>query len=142
MFMLLIILACIPYEAPADISNTSDNVGVVLISPAFSIESPEDGLKEALAYYDIKHPDIVYAQAVLETGHFTSRICTEDNNLFGLYDSKNKCYYKFNHWTESVIAYKKYIQYKYKSGDYYKFLKGLGYAENPEYTDMLKELTN
>lgn len=32
----------------------------------------------------IKHPDIVYAQAILETGEFTSPIFRENNNLFGM----------------------------------------------------------
>lgn len=32
----------------------------------------------------IKHPDIVYAQAILETGEFTSPIFKENNNLFGM----------------------------------------------------------
>lgn len=34
----------------------------------------------------------VLAQAVLETGHFTSPVCKNYHNLFGLYDSKHKDY--------------------------------------------------
>lgn len=37
----------------------------------------------------------VLAQAVLETGHFTSSVCKNYHNLFGLYDSKHKDYYRF-----------------------------------------------
>ena len=50
--------------------------------PSFKDKSPEEGLKEALAYYGIKCPNIVYAQAVLETGYFTSSVCQNKNNLF------------------------------------------------------------
>jgi hypothetical protein len=38
---------------------------------------------------------IVLAQALLETGYFKSRVCKEYNNLFGLYDSKNREYFRF-----------------------------------------------
>lgn len=111
--------------------------------PTFKNKTPEEGLSEALEYYDVLHPNIVYAQAVLETGHFKSNACTNDNNLFGLYDSKNKRYYKFNHWSESVIAYKDFIQRKYHPPkDYYQFLSDIGYAEDPEYTNKLKRIVS
>ena len=107
----------------------------------FAVETPEVALYDALLYYDIKYPDIVYAQAVLETGWFTSRLCLENNNLFGLYDSTNECYYKFDNWYESVLAYKNKVQYKYTDGeDYYLFLKNLPYAEDSTYIDKVKSI--
>ena len=109
--------------------------------PPFRDKSPEEGLKEALAYYGIKCPNIVYAQAVLETGHFSSSVCQNKNNLFGLYDSKNGRYYEFEHWSESVIAYKNYIQSKYKSdSSYYRFLKSINYAQDPTYVNKVKQI--
>ena len=111
--------------------------------PTFKDKSPEEGLKEALAYYGIKCPNIVYAQAILETGHFKSDVCQSKNNLFGLYDSSNKKYYEFSHWSESVLAYKNYIQSKYKSdSSYYKFLQSINYAEDPTYIKKVKRLVN
>lgn len=111
--------------------------------PSFKDKSPEEGLQEALAYYGIKCPNIVYAQAVLETGHFKSDVCQSKNNLFGLYDSNNKKYYEFDHWSESVLAYKNYIQSKYKSdSSYYKFLQSINYAEDPTYVKKVKRLVN
>ena len=65
--------------------------------PDFFSKSPQEGLMEALEYYGVKHPQIVYAQAVLETGHFKSKACLEYTNLFGLYNSKEKRYCKFKH---------------------------------------------
>lgn len=91
-------------------------------------------------YYQVKYPEIVCAQAILETGHFTSKNCKIKNNLFGLYDSKNRKYYEFDHWAHSIIAYKNKIQYKYKGGDYYKFLNRIGYATDPSYINKLKEI--
>lgn len=109
----------------------------------FFSKSPQEGLMEALEYYGVKHSQIVYAQAVLETGHFKSDLCLNDNNLFGLYNSKKGKYYKFDHWIESVIAYKDFIQYKYKpSEDYYKFLQRIGYAEDSNYISKLKGIVN
>ena len=75
----------------------------------------------------------VVAQALLETGYFTSRVCLECNNLFGLRRPSDGSYYEFDNWEESVRAYKKYVQYKYKGGDYLLFLKRIGYAEDPDY---------
>ena len=59
---------------------------------AFFNQSPEEGLVEALGYYEIQFPEIVYAQALIETGHFSSSVCKNYNNLFGLYNSKIKVF--------------------------------------------------
>lgn len=113
----------------------------IVIEPDFFDKSPEEGLLEALNYYGVKHPNIVYAQAVLETGNFKSDLCINDNNLFGLYNSRKKRYYTFDHWTESVEAYIDFIQCKYKPpNDYYQFLKDLPYAEDKEYINKLKRI--
>ena len=99
-------------------------------------------------YYDVKHPRIVQAQAILETGNFTSEGCLVDNNLFGLYDSKRQKYYSFDHWISSVEAYVSMVQYKYKGGndkppnDYYKFLSDIGYAKDPDYINKLKGIVS
>lgn len=109
-------------------------------TPSFMSKSPEEGLMEALEYYDIHHKEIVYAQAVLETGHFKSGGCRKGNNLFGL---RGKHYHRYKHWSESVIAYKEKIQSRYRPGeDYYSFLKRIHYAENPQYTNILKRIVD
>lgn len=111
--------------------------------PKFFSQTPKEGLEEALPYYGLKHKDIVYAQAVLETEHFKSKVCLNYNNLFGLYDSRNKDYYKFNHWTESIVAYKEWIQKKYQPpNNYYAFLEEINYANDKEYISTLKNIVN
>lgn len=113
----------------------------ITLVPVFMDRTAKEGLIDALKYYDIQHPDIVYAQAVLETGHFKSEGCLKHNNLFGLYNSKAKRYCRFTHWTESVIAYKEWIQRRYKPPeDYYKFLSRIGYASDPTYISKLKQI--
>lgn len=107
----------------------------------FFNQTAEEGLPSALIYYDLYYPDIVYAQALLETGHFKSVGCIKHNNLFGLYDSKTKGYCRFKHWTESVVAYKEWIQRRYKPPeDYYRFLQRIHYASDPTYISKLKQI--
>lgn len=104
--------------------------------PGFFDLPPEQGLLLVLDYYDVQYPEIVYAQAVIETGHFRSELCVKHNNLFGLKHGGH--YMRFDHWTESVMAYKLMVQSKYRGGDYYEFLDSIGYAESPDYTDLVK----
>lgn len=107
----------------------------------FIHKTPEEGLYDALTFYDVKFPDIVYAQALLETGGFTSSLCTDNNNLFGLYNSTKGEYHSFEHWGESVLAYAKYIQRRYKpKEDYYKFLQRIRYASDPDYISKLRDI--
>lgn len=111
-------------------------------TPEFFKNTPDEALFDALLFYEVKEPTIVYSQAILETGWFSSRICKEYNNLFGLYNSRTGDFYKFEHWVDSVIAYKKWIQRKYTDDTlcYYKFLDNLGYAEDPYYISKLNKL--
>lgn len=130
---------CIPYIYKPSYVTSSH------IVPDFKNKSAKDGIVEALLYYDIQHPDIVYAQAILETGNFKSKQCLEHNNLFGLYNSRKQEYYKFEHWTQSIIFYRKYIQNRYymmgyDDIHYYNFLQRIGYAEDPNYINKLKQI--
>lgn len=97
-------------------------------------------LHKALSKYNIAHKEIVIAQALLETGYFTSRVCWENNNLFGLRRPSDGSYYVFNNWEESVKAYYDYVQYKYKGGDYLSFLSKIGYAEDKNYISKVRSI--
>ena len=104
-----------------------------------STESPTRGsVYEYLVNINCKHPEIVTAQAVLETGHFKSYSCRTRHNLFGL--RYNHQYLIFDNWEESCDAYLTKVQYKYKGGDYYKFLEELGYASDTNYVNKLKHI--
>ena len=69
---------------------------------------------------------------------YRSEQCLKHNNLFGLYNSRKQVYFRFNHWTESVKAYRDLIQYRYTGGDYYKWLDKIGYAEDSLYIIKVK----
>ncbi len=81
----------------------------------------------------IRHPKIVLAQAILETGWFTSPVCRNKHNLFGLTNPRTGKYFEFGHWTESVLAYYTKVQYRYKGDNYLLWLRNIGYAEDPNY---------
>lgn len=95
-------------------------------------------LMKELVRQGVQHPEIVLAQAKLETGFYRSDVCKKHNNLFGLRHKNG--YYKFNNWQESVTAYRDYVQYKYPGGDYFAFLENIGYAEEPNYTQYVRRL--
>ncbi len=104
-------------------------------------KGPEENLYEALLVLGVKYPDVAYAISAHETGWFSSELCKKYNNLFGLYDSKNKRYYHFTTWKESIIAYRDWVESKYcGDADYIKFLKKLPYAEDDNYTEKIKKL--
>ena len=59
-------------------------------------------LTQSLQLHNVQHPNIVIAQALLETGYFTSRVCLEYSNPFDLRRPLDGSYYHFNNWEESV----------------------------------------
>lgn len=104
-------------------------------------EVNEEVLYNTLKHYDFPSPAIITAQAILESGNFKSRLCKDNNNLFGLYNSKTMSYFKFDSWISCVFSYKKFILNKYKDGEeYYSFLNRIGYAEDSLYESKVKKL--
>lgn len=88
---------------------------------------------------EIKYPEIVLAQSVLETGWFKSRRCLEDHNLFGFRTKKG--YKLYDDWMQSCSDYQQW-QIKYYKGeeDYYEFLANINYAEDSTYLLKVKQL--
>lgn len=100
----------------------------------------KENVYRELLIQKVDFPEIVLAQAMLETGNFKSYGCLTRNNLFGL-RKKDGNYMSFEHWTFSVAAYKMYIQkYSHPPNDYYQYLQDLGYAEDPNYITKLKQI--
>ncbi len=112
--------------------------------------SPE-ALKAALENLNVKYPDIVYAQAVQETGSFRSAIFIENNNLFGMKAAKvrattnrgtNRGHAIYDSWYESVLDYALY-QSRYlgrlNRDQYFQYLRQ-NYAEDPNYVNRLKAI--
>lgn len=122
------------------IGNLEDQMAYFRLSSGEDLVLSLENLSQVLRQYKVKFPKIVMAQALLETGYFSSDLCTTRHNLFGLRRPSNGHYYEFDRWEESVKAYRDYVQYKYKGGDYYAFLRDIGYAADPTYTSKLREI--
>ena len=142
--ILLIILFCFISMSFHDIEVIPQQTRTEVQDTSFLHKELSDSiLYLALEYYNIKHPRIVLAQAKLESGNYTSYHCRVGNNFLGLYNSRKKEYFKFNHWTDCVQGYKDMIEYKLKDGeDYYDFLIRIGYAEDPSYVYKVKQIEN
>ena len=86
----------------------------------------------------LPHPDIVLAQARLETGNFTSKMCRTKHNLFGI--KHGRAYASYRRWQDCVTDYKRRISSRYKGGDYYAFLTRIGYAQDKNYSRKVAEI--
>ena len=117
--------------------NSKDSVKAILSDIHYLPELTVGNLIAEIKKQELKHPEIVLAQAILETGWFTSPVCKNKNNLFGLTNPRTKEYYEFSHWTESVKAYYTKVQYRYKGGNYLYWPRDIGYAEAPNYIQSL-----
>ena len=109
----------------------------------------KDSVKLYIEELNIKHPDIVLNQAVIESGNFSSKIFKENNNMFGFKQAYkrpntqigvNRGYAVYKDWQECVIDYALYQTYSAKNlskEDYIKFL-GRNYAEDPDYSKKIQ----
>ena len=100
----------------------------------------------------IVYPDIVMAQARIETAHFTSKIFKENHNLFGMKLPKQRnttaIGEQYNHaeytsWRQSVIDYKLWqdrVLTKVKSKRAYLKYLHKNYATNKQYVTLIKKM--
>ena len=125
------------------IANASRKLGDADVLRYYDGDSHElnlDNLVSVVREVGLEAQLFVLAQALLETGHFRSRVCKVYHNLFGLYDSKRKGYFRFARWEDSVVAYQRMIQRRYNGGNYLDFLRRIGYAEDPRYTAKVAKI--
>ena len=143
--IILIILFCFVSMSFHDVNVMPKQQDVEVCDTSFlNVNELNDSiLYLALVHYDIKYPKAVLAQAKLESGNYTSSHYRNRNNFLGLYNSRRKEYFRFNHWSECILAYKDMVEYKLREGeDYYQFLDRIGYAENPNYIRLVKQIEN
>lgn len=124
----------------------------VMIIMAEQNKFSADKLAGMIKELNFSFPEIVYAQAILETNHFKSRIFKENNNLFGMrqavkritkahYTQYDYAYYK--NWIESLDDYALYSStylFPLKTeNDYFNYLSQ-NYAEDTQYIAKLKHI--
>lgn len=100
----------------------------------------------------VKFPEIAFAQAVLESSHFTSPLFERANNLFGMqYPIKRETtaisstngYSKYENWRESVNDYKLWQEFLFNrrgelsKTEYFAYLQKW-YAEDKRYLTKVK----
>lgn len=113
---------------------------IILFLLLMSLSCKAQSLREVhneLISQGVPYPNIVLAQARLETGNFKSKLYKTHHNLFGI--KYGKKYASYPNWRASIADYKKRISSRYKGGDYYAFLKKIGYARDKSYTNKLKQ---
>lgn len=85
----------------------------------------------------LKFPEFVFAQALLESGHFTSKLTKLNNNLFGMriptkretvaIGKSRSGYAIYDHWTQSVEDYLLFQDYVINVRGYNTKEKYIGY---------------
>jgi uncharacterized FlgJ-related protein len=132
-------------------SVPKDTVSEPIIISEQTNDITHDEVKLYLKQINVKFPEIVYAQTVLETGNYKSNICYENNNICGMkvsakrpttaIGSKNgHAYYRT--WQESLLDYALYQAYYFshvKTVD--EYLDSLrNYAEDTTYIAKIKQI--
>jgi len=130
---------------------------VIIIFTLFTLSiKAQDITTQTLYSYmveiDIQHPEIVMAQAKLESGRFKSIIFRENNNLFGMRlpvrrkttaIGKNRGYAVYRDWKSSVRDYKLWQDRMINKGnsddDYLRYLQE-HYAKNEQYIRILRKM--
>ena len=89
---------------------------------------------------NIKHPEVVLKQAILETGWFQSKHLMRRNNLFAFRATKK--YMWFKTWQDCIEYYKRWQldNYTNPKENYYSFLLRIRYARTPNYIKVLKHI--
>jgi len=129
--------------------HTESEVMIIMAEQnKFSVDKLIGMIKEM----NFKYPDIVFAQAILETNNFQSRIFKENHNIFGMKQAvlritKAKgtqyehAFYK--NWIESLDDYALYSSTYLSSlkteSDYFDYLSQ-NYAEDTLYISKLKQI--
>lgn len=122
-----------------------------IYSKDFSIEL----FKQALYYAEISNPQIVFSQAVLETGNFKSELFIRGNNIFGMRPAKVRnstgigiynYHCTYSHWYDSILDLKLWQAYWIKKGynlnNYLTFLTEIKYATDLDYINKLLNIVS
>jgi hypothetical protein len=100
----------------------------------------KDSVYACILAADIKHPEVVLKQAILETGWFQSKHLMRRNNLFAFRSTKK--YMWFDTWQDCIAYYKRWQDDNYTNHEenYYHFLSRIRYARTPDYIRTLKHI--
>jgi flagellum-specific peptidoglycan hydrolase FlgJ len=130
------------------LSKTNQTYEIITQVISFS----EQNVYRQLIKIGIAYPDVVLAQAKIETGNFTSKIFRENHNMFGMKlperrqttaVGKNRNHAKYTDWIQSVRDYKLWqdqmIHKAPTKRAYLAYLKR-NYAEDKNYIKKIKQI--
>ena len=112
----------------------------------------QDEVLSFIKEINVAHPEVVFAQAILESGNFKSQLFIKYNNIFGMKMpeqrptiaiGKTKSGYAiYKSWKHSVIDYAIYQAYSAKGLSQEKYIQFLNrvYAEDKDYDRKIKKI--
>lgn len=116
------------------------------------ISFSELNVYKQLVKIGVAYPDVVLAQAKIETGNFTSKIFRENNNMFGMKlpyrrqttaVGENRNHAKYTDWIQSIKDYKLWqdqmIHRAPTKRAYLAYLRR-NYAEDKNYIKKIKQI--
>lgn len=146
MFFLCFFLVIFSVTETNNLSNRLEN---------YSVELSKESLYKKIVMTKINFPEIVFAQAVLESAHFESEVFKCKNNLFGMKQPRvrttlsihnsNIGYASYMTWIQSVEDYKLWQLSMMKNrsfesrAEYFDLLSRV-YAEDKNYVSKLKSV--
>jgi hypothetical protein len=130
---------------------TSSTKNVESVNEEINSSFTKEALIEEIKCHGFKYPDLILAQALLETGHFKSTIFKENNNLFGMKQPRkrytlckgsNLNHGVYDNWKISVEDRMIYdtLYLKNMTRVQYKRFLDKTYATGGNYTIMLEKL--
>jgi len=114
----------------------------------------KEKLYEQIIKFGIKFPDIVFAQAMIESGELTSKLFRTANNMFGMrfpsvrettaQGKTNSGYSKYEDWNFGVYDYFLWQDHMLRNRNeitksQYLSLLGRVYAKDPNYVSKVKK---
>lgn len=140
---------------PKNDNNTEIILSYFVENVPDTVLSLRDSIKNEINKYNFKYPDIVFAQAILESANFKSNVFRTNNNMFGMRKANSRLtiskkginnYAYYDHWIYSIVdraLYEStYLHAKCKDRQlYYKYLSQ-NYAEDSKYLTNLKRVLN
>ena len=142
-FIMLINKACIGVQCSKPIVTPTDSVNVAT--------TLQDSVYGAIYALRIQHPDIVMAQCIEESGHFTSRLFVDGHNCTGMKVPSTRptlavgvlyghaC---FNSWYECLVDYALWqtaFARNLSRDEYFAYLDRV-YAEKKNYSQRIKTI--
>jgi hypothetical protein len=116
----------------------------------------ENNVYNILLLYNIKYPEVVMSQIMIESNYLKSKLTKRNNNILGMTVpvkrkttaiNKSGLYAKYTSWIDCVYDYKLYQDYIFSKNNiqtrkqYIAFLHR-NYANTPNYKTILTKLSN